>query len=726
MTVAVVGSGPAGVAASRALVDAGIRVELLDFGNVADAGTDDLAERLREGTDTPDDRRTLKSGGIKSVSACVSALTGRGAALNLLGKKRLGSLFTYRDVEWGIPMHGSPVARSLARGGLSNIWGASCYALGSHDYGLWPLSDDNLAPHYARVAELLSLGAEKDDLSEVYPLFGTGDSTRLNERANQLLEHWQQNQAALRASGFRFGRARLAVRTTPTPAGAGCERCGLCLTGCPHDAIYRADWTLDQLMANDNFAYRPGFWLHRFVERDAGVTLTGVDQRTGESSESEYDAVFLACGAVSSLRVVADSLTLHDQTVRLWDNDLYLVPFLSDTARGSSVDFTLNELVLNVLVHGHPIHAQFYCVSDQILEQLGPLIEPLRRVLERPMRHFLDRLFIGFIYLPSRPSAIIHAKVHAGEPVGSVHVTQSANTSGRDLLRAVMRHLRRNRGALGMRSVGPPMRSTPSGNSGGHVSGGLPMQSNSGPLTTSPDGRLSGTRAVWVVDGATLPALPAQNSTFTIMANAHRIGRDFAAGHQSSSRAPTFVFGRQSIANETYELDHDKHQYETSTLTARYHRHVLKKCADTIGLRPGMHVLDYGCGRQHLRPFLPAGVRYTGYDLNATLTDTFDPTAFQYDAVFCLQVLMYLDDEGLEAWAAQFAGVTSELVIMVPARNFVKDEVFDRVFGLHELRTTMVRSDPETVYRQLASRFTRQSRHTVLRMGEITHWRRND
>ena len=65
-----------------------------------------------------------------------------------------------------------------------------------------------------------------------------------------------------------------------------------------------------------------------------------------------------------------------------------------------------------------------------------------------------------------------------------------------------------------------------------------------------------------------------------------------------------------------------------------------------------------------------------------------------YDAVFCLQVLMYLDDEGLEAWAAQFAGVTSELVIMVPARNFVKDEVFDRVFGLHELRTTMVRFRP--------------------------------
>ena len=87
---------------------------------------------------------------------------------------------------------------------------------------------------------------------------------------------------------------------------------------------------------------------------------------------------------------------------------------------------------------------------------------------------------------------------------------------------------------------------------------------------------------------------------------------------------------------------------------------------------------------------------------------------------------MYLTDDGLRAWAEQFAQVTSQLVIMIPARNFLKDEVFDRLFRLHALRTTMVRSDPETVYRHLDGVFARRSTQTVLQMGEITLWERDD
>ena len=139
MKVAVVGSGPAGVAVSRALVDAGVRVDMLDFGNVTDPGTDGLAERLRQGTDTAQDRTALKSKGLDNLSAYVAAVTGRGPFLNLLGKKRLGSLFTYRDVNWGIPMHGSPIARSLARGGLSKsgVRHATHSAVTTMDCGRW-------------------------------------------------------------------------------------------------------------------------------------------------------------------------------------------------------------------------------------------------------------------------------------------------------------------------------------------------------------------------------------------------------------------------------------------------------------------------------------------------------------------------------------------------------------------------------------------------------------
>jgi choline dehydrogenase-like flavoprotein len=56
-----------------------------------------------------------------------------------------------------------------------------------------------------------------------------------------------------------------------------------------------------------------------------------------------------------------------------------------------------------------------------------------------------------------------------------------------------------------------------------HYAGTLPMSAAPGPYQLYPDGRLFGTRAVYVADGACFPHLPAKNLTFTIMANAMRI-----------------------------------------------------------------------------------------------------------------------------------------------------------------------------------------------------------
>ena len=46
------------------------------------------------------------------------------------------------------------------------------------------------------------------------------------------------------------------------------------------------------------------------------------------------------------------------------------------------------------------------------------------------------------------------------------------------------------------------------------------------PLTLTAGGRLRGFQNLKVVDGSGLPFLPAKNLTFTLMANAARVGAD--------------------------------------------------------------------------------------------------------------------------------------------------------------------------------------------------------
>jgi len=536
--VAVVGSGPAGVAAAEALLDGGLEVEMLDVGHEIEPEGIALAERLREGRESAADRARLappraRAGGLTRALHLLAGIAGREALLDLTGKARLGSLFTFRDVDWGIPVRvegrAAPLSRSLARGGLSNVWGAACYPLASEDYAGWPLAEADLAPHYEAVARLLSLIQPRDELARVYPLYGPASpGLPLNPTAALVAEHWRRHQGELAHRGLCCGRARLAVRARDGAGGHGCQLCGLCLAGCPWDAIYRADWTLAELSRRAGFRYRPGLLVRRFRQEPGRVVAEVLEGRDAPR-ELEYQALFLAAGTLSSLRIAAESLGAWGRRAGLLDNDVYLLPMLRTAGGGvpaAPLHFSLNELALRVPVEGRALHVQIYCLSPQVIDRMAAWLPPRAR---RRLDSLQARLLLAFVYLPAADSARLSARVEAGEPVGTLVLEQGRGAESRRLARALGRALREGAGALGLRPLGPALRSTPAGHSGGHLAGALPMAAQPGPLETAPDGRLGGAGRVYVVDGAALPRLPAQNSTFTLMANAHRIAAGFAS-----------------------------------------------------------------------------------------------------------------------------------------------------------------------------------------------------
>ena len=44
----------------------------------------------------------------------------------------------------------------------------------------------------------------------------------------------------------------------------------------------------------------------------------------------------------------------------------------------------------------------------------------------------------------------------------------------------------------------------------------------------------------------------------------------------------------------------------------------IKAIADYLTLRPGMRVIDIGCGPGHLLQYLPEGIDYNGFDIDET------------------------------------------------------------------------------------------------------------
>lgn len=95
-----------------------------------------------------------------------------------------------------------------------------------------------------------------------------------------------------------------------------------------------------------------------------------------------------------------------------------------------------------------------------------------------------------------------------------------------DQLRKALATAMRQRGALHLPSPPAPLPGTDA-----HYAGTLPMTTRptDGPSCT-PQGEIRDLPGLFVADGAALPVLHAKHCTFTIMANADRIGRVLAAG----------------------------------------------------------------------------------------------------------------------------------------------------------------------------------------------------
>jgi choline dehydrogenase-like flavoprotein len=425
--------------------------------------------------------------------------------------------------------------RSLARGGLSNAWGAACYPWRPADFADWPIAAADLQLHYARVAEWLGLDQPKDALARVYPLFGphAADGARNpGSIVERLLERWREHEAELATAGLTPGRARLAVRMAGTGEGA-CVGCGLCFYGCAFDAIWHAGKQLSVLERESGLRYRPGHLVLGFAEDGGGVQVHG--QALGAPFADRYDALVLAAGVLSSLRIAADAQGLHGRATPLLDNELFLAPFFAlgeRPARHFRTRFTLGEAVLAVeagVVSPRPLHLQFYSFHEFFLAELGDALRALPGFLQAVAWSVLARLTIGFVYLPGQDSTEASARVLAvaGGGPGRVRIETRSRAESRTILRALLAHLSRLRRPLGLWPVPGLVKNTPFG-FGGHLAGALPMRESPGPLETDPEGRLSGTRRVFVVDSAVFPSLPAQNLTFTVMANARRVAAGLA------------------------------------------------------------------------------------------------------------------------------------------------------------------------------------------------------
>ncbi|GAB4451848.1 MAG: hypothetical protein OHK0029_01750 [Armatimonadaceae bacterium] len=524
----VVGSGPAGVSAAYALIQQGLRVTMLDIGVEIEPERQELVDRLY--TQSPEQWQQSDIANLKGEVK---------AGLGGIPLKRLyGSDFPHRNSgqlgELDSTGVKNPVT-SPARGGFSVIWGAQFMPNRPEDMREWCVSAHDLAPHYEAVLSFVPLAARSDQLTKVIPLPGKPlPVLNPSRQGAAFLNTLERNQEVLEANGFYSGLSRLAVQSKPSDSNPhSCVYCGMCMHGCPYKLIYNSSFTLRTLMESPLFTYIPHTVVDRVVEEEDTVIIHTRSYPNNEPKTFRAERVFLACGAVSTTRILMESLNLFDQDIKIQDSVRVLMPFLHRDVQMGVLSESLhtlgqvNVLLLDSAISDYSMHLQFYTYNDHFIAAFKGILGPLFPVAKPFLPLLLGRLSIAFGWLDSHDSPHMVARLEKRGTNSVFVLNHVPNPRANEVALSIARKMWKLRRYFQGVPLTPAIKVMDAGN-GYHYGGSFPMQENPKSGETDRWGRPPTMRRVHAVDGSILPSITSTTFTYTIMANAHRIASEIS------------------------------------------------------------------------------------------------------------------------------------------------------------------------------------------------------
>jgi ferredoxin len=392
-------------------------------------------------------------------------------------------------------------------------------------FDLWPITMAEMEPHYRSALDEMTLAGEEDDLAELFPLLAPAQRLPPSaDRTNRVLGRYRARRALIRSHGITLGRARLAFKADE------CTRCGLCMTGCPHELIYSSSHTFDRFRAQKRISYRADMLAVHLEEIDGKPQVLVRCTRTGQLDRMRPDRVFVACGGIGTTRLVLGSLRLFDRPVYLQESVQFVMPTVSLTPvrdPRSARNFTLNQFNLIYDVTGEGVdlcQVHFYEYNPTFLDALPGAI--LRPKAEPLLAALLRRISVGLGYVPSwgspRVKVVARRAADNTNRLPALDMERESGDAVPSMLWGLVRSMLKVAPALDLWPV-VPMISVSGAAKSYHFGASFPHDRTRTATATDRTGRLAAWDRIHLVDASVFSVVPATTFTLTVMANAHRI-----------------------------------------------------------------------------------------------------------------------------------------------------------------------------------------------------------
>lgn len=524
----VVGSGATGVMAAQTLAEGGATVLVIDGGQ-----TGDRYEKLVPDADfvtlrETDDEQYRYFLGERFESAAYRSV---GAGAQLTPPRR----FIVDGVDELLKTHAPTFApiESLAVGGLASGWGLLCGVYSDAELSQASLPIGDMRSAYQTVADRIGISGAAGDDAQPYTydgLQGIQPPVPLDPTAAAIADGYARRRASLQSGGYHLGRPALALLTQRKD-----DREPTAL----HDMDFYSDagksgWrpaiALNALRRRPNVSYVPGVFAWRFEEGPEGTAVIARDLRDGSERRFSGRRVVLACGTLGTARIVLRSLQTSNESLPMLCNPYTYAPCIVPSRLGQTMPRRNNSLVQLVVFHD-PDGSHRDVAMGTIFTYRSLLLFRLMREMPlgiRDARTLMQYLLSGFVIVgidhpqPYSAEKFIRLQRDAASPTGdALDITFSLTRDERqanELRERGFLRMLRSLGALPIKRVHPPLGASI------HYAGTLPFSKQERRFALDVDGRLHGTRNIFVADGSGFTFLPAKGLTLSLMANAHRVG----------------------------------------------------------------------------------------------------------------------------------------------------------------------------------------------------------
>jgi len=525
--VIIIGSGPAGVSAAFPLVEAGLRVLMVDGGERQASEAFSEPYLLKRQRDSEQTDWMLGAGlhSLRNMAASSPKLRIPAHAYVFKDFERLNKITSESIVSIG----------SIAQGGLSNVWGCGVACLSASQLAEFPFRCSEMTQSYAKIAERMGIsGSINDDLSDYFGLDDWADEPiEIDSIQRIVLERYKKQRLKNVNWNFKLGRARVAALSKDRSGRKACNLSGNCLWGCSRHSLYSATQDLASLRRFPLFTYRAGCIVDELTQSGS---LPGIKIASNNKKETIYASkVLVGAGTLATTRLamrvlkISESLSVQSSPVAAF---MLWIP--SAMGKRPESAFALGQLafttnLLSQEVTPIPSVGSLFNCSSIPISEFTPYLPMNSRYGIDLLKILLRSCVVGNFYLPGRYTQI-EAKLNSREELnlsGQFHEeVNNLMAKGKKQLCKAFRTLGAFMlpGSFNLAKPGADL----------HYGASLPMRLSPVLGETDANGSLFGMQNIHIIDGASLPSITEKPHTLTIMANADRIGQSIVQELQKS------------------------------------------------------------------------------------------------------------------------------------------------------------------------------------------------